>query len=101
MRKFPRLVTGQAVPNGAERYEASGDALRAVDPAPLPCESDLSYFLPSQAHGVVARPLFFAGKRLRRTGHRPEVDPLSLARHFKRHPLAAWRAGRARGKRAS
>ena len=79
---------------------AGGSALRAVDPASLPCDSSRSYSLPSQAHGVVARPHFFAGKRLRRTGHRPEVDPLSLARHFKRHPLVARRAGRARGKRA-
>ena len=47
--------------------------------------------LQSQVHGVVARPLFLAGERLRRAGHRPEVDPLPLAGHLKRHPRPARR----------
>ncbi len=99
-REMLRLRLSPSALRAPPPYDGGGRVEGSVDPASLPCDSSLSCFLPSQAHGVVARPLFFAGKRLRRTGHRPEVDPLSLARHFKRHPLAARRAGRARGKRA-
>ena len=37
--------------------------LRSHRPAPLPCNSSPSYSLPSQAHGVAARPHLLAGKR--------------------------------------
>jgi hypothetical protein len=52
-------VASTAAPRRQER--SLGAAARTVDPAPLPCDSSLSRSLQSQAHGVVARPLFFAG----------------------------------------
>ena len=77
--------------SGGERRHGA-----AVAPPDQPCEAAPPLVRPCGAHGVVAQPFLFAGERIRRAGHRPEVDPLSLARHPEHHPHPARRTGGAR-----
>ena len=97
-------VTTSPAPGGcvwAARYDPQRHSA-SLRRRPRPCHAILAVPVSFRGPMESLRGLtFFAGKRLRRAGHRPEVDPLSLAGHPERHPLAARAAaGRARGKRA-